>query len=758
MFYLFVCLKNSIADHCIIYGMTRLEYDAFLKSQKEAREQQRESVSQAPEDNSQSASSSLRSSHSSPSKFRPIQRPSTPPSPASSVPLPPSPTVANSPSKQKALSSERDLERFRKGTTTATTSPRKNRRPNFFRHDEDDEEEQEDARQQEQVQSSSRESTPTRPRSSSKNTSPTQDTPKARRLDDDSELEEPSSILSKADISRTSMSFATPPRPRPGHQSRNNMFKTPPRPSDLPDLPSLPGSPESPFVVRTSTPVGKGKSRAAGSFDQDWAFPTGTPSQGDLDAITSNDATTEIASPDGAEAGDSSVPKWVGHGNHLKTPKPPGAWSNGTPAPLPNRPFDPETPGQETNGVDSSLPNATFANVKTPAPPGSWAVTKAGTSLSAPVFGPPATPSSEALAGPGFMSLMQTPAPPGGWSSSNGNDQAAGNTSVSNSGNNSLRKGILKVRFDETSAASWAELQRMTGDGDAQELPNQFSLSNENGHGHGHEKIRMPLPAGFQPNGNAVPPDAGPSTASGSRNNVREADVEIKSPGGTLRKRKSRLRMVDEFGNPLPDPPEADEEGDEEEEISRPESPPHVEDDLPATAEEIRGLRRVARTVPKIAKDFADKRYVSISGYPNLALALYCANLWPSFLSFFSYSMSMTVPTPLMSLADQVRSNDKIADLNEVSKSARTERAKIQRSLQLARNSADSADTGKFARLQRAIRGSPSPSRGPKSRFRRWAFVAIILQAVIFFLLLRCVNDLTVRSEFPTERVFSMIS
>lgn len=115
--------------------------------------------------------------------------------------------------------------------------------------------------------------------------------------------------------------------------------------------------------------------------------------------------------------------------------------------------------------------------------------------------------------------------------------------------------------------------------------------------------------------------------------------------------------------------------------------------------------------------------------------------------------MSMTVPTPIMSLADQLKSDEKIADLNDMSHAARAERAKIQRQLQLARDAEESSrgSTSKLARLRRAIKGShPSTADGdsqsPSSHFGRWALVALLLQALVFFFLLRYAKLLVTNS------------
>jgi len=62
--------------------------------------------------------------------------PSTPPSPATSIPLPPSPTAGDSPTRQPIFSKDRDLERLRKATKTAIASPRKDHQNKIFQGDE----------------------------------------------------------------------------------------------------------------------------------------------------------------------------------------------------------------------------------------------------------------------------------------------------------------------------------------------------------------------------------------------------------------------------------------------------------------------------------------------------------------------------------------------------------------------------------------------------------------------------------------------
>jgi hypothetical protein len=66
--------------------------------------------------------------------------------------------------------------------------------------------------------------------------------------------------------------------------------------------------------------------------------------------------------------------------------------------------------------------------------------------------------------------------------------------------------------------------------------------------------------------------------------------------------------MVDEFGNEI---------GEQEAPLDEQKDPIEVkgelvDDDAPHTAEELRGLRRVARALPQLAQEFAEERYVGL--------------------------------------------------------------------------------------------------------------------------------------------------
>lgn len=464
------------------------------------------------------ASQQLESPSASNSTIEAVPRPYTPPLPAASTPLPPSPTVDGSPTKQPLFSKDRDLERLRKATVTATTSPRKNHQNRTSQAGGDAEPHSHAASVFE-----SRKPVP----STSKSLSLTSD--------EDSELDEPSRIDPDADVSRTSMSLDTPLHPRRGIRHMRHQFRTPPRPEDLPPPPEFP---ELPNHVRG---ILEGEERA-GLLDKEFSFPT------------RSDRVSKSLGP--------------------KTPTPPGAWGNGAAVPQDSRIASPETP------VGKDPQRIPLTDAKTPAPPGSWAIPISDEG------GAPTTQDDNAQL-EGQPSAMQTPAPPGAWSSA----------ATAPSASNSLKKGILKVRFDETSVASWNELQRTAGDEGAPEFDNSFTF--------GHEKVRKPLPGRFHTTSQAQ----GTQGSSTSSRAGHQTEQNPKSPSNSVRKRKSRLRMVDEFGNALEEQP-ATEDGEEDEEVPHTESPLH-DDDLPATSEEIRGLRRVARAVPQISREFGDERWVT---------------------------------------------------------------------------------------------------------------------------------------------------
>ncbi|KAF8315926.1 hypothetical protein DL93DRAFT_821762 [Clavulina sp. PMI_390] len=635
----------------------RVEYDAYLKSKAEARAQE-SSV------NVDQSTSSVAPSFS--------QRPSTPPS--TTIPLPPSPSIMNSPSR---LSSKRDLDLLRQ------ISPKKRPAAAAAQSHQGDESEEERART-ESFETSSREGTPTKesfyslPQSDA---SRTQDkTPQTRRSDtpattipnNDSDLEEPSQIS----FSKASMSFATPPRPRPGHHSRKNGTSASQRATELPELPSLPGTPDgSPVAVRTSASSrtadkGKGKDRP-GSFDQGWAFPV-SPSEGSpvagADAQPANESLVNeeiVAAETPRNETPTPVPNFVGTQSHPKTPRPPGAWAD-TPVPQQRTAFD-RLP--ISDDVDNSLPTLTpnTRYPQTPAPPGGWNFRDPVTPIAAPNFGGGAGAGDETF-------VPKTPAFPGGW-----------NRSGLTPGNTSLRKGILKVRFDESSFAD-GTFNNLSGASDARELPDNFTLGENGaiaGHPHGHS--RKGLPDSFHSTSNA---NGGNEAEDGS-------EIVTKSPGGTVRKRRTRLRMVDEFGNAV-EPLEAE---DEETVLA----PPEADDYQPAAPDEIAGLRRVARTIPQLAKEFSDD------------------------------SVSMTAPVPITSLGDQLDAQQKLQRLQFATDAGRSERNHLRRQLQLA-DADTTAVLDELAKLQQATQDSSSSS-APSSRRSRYTWRRIFF--IFLFLLLQ---------------------
>jgi hypothetical protein len=102
--------------------------------------------------------------------------------------------------------------------------------------------------------------------------------------------------------------------------------------------------------------------------------------------------------------------------------------------------------------------------------------------------------------------------------------------------------------------------------------------------------------------------------------------------------------------------------------------------------------------------------------------------------------MSMTAPAPITSPADQLRSDDRIADLAELSRNARVKRARLHRKLQLVRNSEDTLGN-KVSRLQSVIPGSRLGTvngvedRQPRSR--RWVLAMLSIEIILFYFVLR---------------------
>ncbi|KAF8332106.1 uncharacterized protein EI90DRAFT_925651 [Cantharellus anzutake] len=155
-----------------------------------------------------------------------------------------------------------------------------------------------------------------------------------------------------------------------------------------------------------------------------------------------------------------------------RTPHPPGGWRT----PKPGRPhLVPATPqdesgvlepntAEEVNGSAVSVPNGARNKLR-------GAPTTPDAGFPAP------TPEQDGGTMGASTSISKTPKPPGAWAS----------TPVT-SASNSLRKGILKVRFDETSLSSSAILEHQVMEEEQEEL---VTPSN---------KHRKGIPSAFGPN------------------------------------------------------------------------------------------------------------------------------------------------------------------------------------------------------------------------------------------------------------------
>ncbi len=153
-----------------------------------------------------------------------------------------------------------------------------------------------------------------------------------------------------------------------------------------------------------------------------------------------------------------------------------------------------------------------------------------------------------------LASVSKTPKPPGAW---------VGTPAAS--AQNSLRKGILKVRFDEASLSNSAPLGRQVAEKDSSSkrkgIPPAFG-----GHSDNEEDATDPAFTG------------------------KEKALGGDSPS---RRRRTRLKMVDAFGNEIPSSPET-------------QLAPEEEDDRPATGDEVQQLRSIARQVPVIFRELND--------------------------------------------------------------------------------------------------------------------------------------------------------
>jgi hypothetical protein len=167
--------------------------------------------------------------------------------------------------------------------------------------------------------------------------------------------------------------------------------------------------------------------------------------------------------------------------------------------------------------------------------------------------------------------MPKTPAPPGAW--------------VTTPASGSPRKGILKVRFDKTSLAGQNGLDNTVGN------------EEDDPSSRGSPKFRdlrsraVPL--------RELDGDTPTSPRLNSVTTEKYDGSSDQSPTIPLKKRRRRLKMVDEFGNEL----------EQRSPIEPVESKIGMEDDSPATLEELRGLRAIAQAIPQLAQEFNEERY-----------------------------------------------------------------------------------------------------------------------------------------------------
>jgi hypothetical protein len=103
-------------------------------------------------------------------------------------------------------------------------------------------------------------------------------------------------------------------------------------------------------------------------------------------------------------------------------------------------------------------------------------------------------------------------------------------------------------------------------------------------------------------------------------------------------------------------------------------------------------------------------------------------------------SISVTAPAPITSPADQLRSDRRVADLGELSRAARVERAKLQRKLQPVRNPGDSLGN-KVSQPQSGV--ASHGVRDGRSKSRRWMFAVLFIEIILFYFVLRYVSVLS---------------
>jgi hypothetical protein len=106
--------------------------------------------------------------------------------------------------------------------------------------------------------------------------------------------------------------------------------------------------------------------------------------------------------------------------------------------------------------------------------------------------------------------------------------------------------------------------------------------------------------------------------------------------------------------------------------------------------------------------------------------------------------MSITAPIPLTSLADQLKHKDKIASLSSQSRVARTERARLQRVLQLGPDAAIRSKSGE-------VSSTPRPSRS------RWFLFLLFAELAVFYIVLRLVYRASLLRQATAAHTLSQI-
>jgi hypothetical protein len=79
-----------------------------------------------------------------------------------------------------------------------------------------------------------------------------------------------------------------------------------------------------------------------------------------------------------------------------------------------------------------------------------------------------------------------------------------------------------------------------------------------------------------------------------------------------------------------------------------------------------------------------------------------------------------------------------VADLKDLSRVARMERAKLQRQLQLVRNGEDTLNT-KIANLRSTVQASHAVAKSNVRLWPRWIWAILLIEAIVFWIVLRYV-------------------